>query len=147
MDILVLTQRPIGAGQAKRLMTLRQELLAAEPENPYYRLFEDGMLSLRAFREKTPDRVVYWGTSGQRITDANRFDSFCLTLLKEKGRLCLGGDVRHLLPMPTYAELVADVARHLESICRAAGLTGRSLYFYGWLLDISRCLYTLARGG
>ena len=39
------------------------------------------MLSLRAFREKTQDRVVYLGTSGQRITDMNRFDSFCLTLL------------------------------------------------------------------
>ena len=33
------------------------------------------MLTLDAFLSKKTDRVVYWGTSGERITDRYAFDS------------------------------------------------------------------------
>ena len=76
IDILVLTENQISPAQAERLVHLRQKLAAREPENPYYRLFEGGMLRFSAFFKDTPDTVVYWGTSGERITDRYVFDSF-----------------------------------------------------------------------
>ncbi len=146
IDILVLTQKQISEEQARRLVGLRQELLESEPDSPYYRSFEGGMLTLNAFLTGEKDRVVYWGTSGERITDKYEFDSFCMSELTDSGMLVYGNDVRSSLPRPTYDALRSDVQRHYETIRGYAMTTGRSLYSFGWLLDISRCIYTLRTG-
>lgn len=146
IDILVLTEKKITEGQAGRLVNLRQALLEEQPGNAYYRRFEGGMLSLDAFRLKEKDRVVYWGTSGERITDSYSFDSFSMCELLEGGILIWGRDVRDRLPRPAFDELRADVRRHYEAMRKYARETGRSFYSFGWLLDISRCLYTLRTG-
>ena len=146
IDILILTQKQITEEQANRLVNLRQEMRAEEPDNPYYRSFEGGMLTLDAFINKTPDRVVYWGTSGQRIADNYHFDSFSMKILLENGRLLCGEDLRDKLTAPTFDELKKDIENQLDSIRKYAHLSGQSLYSFGWMLDISRCLYTLRTG-
>lgn len=146
IDILVLTRKPISETQAETLLTLRQALLEKEPDNPYYRSFEGGMLSLPAFVSQSPDRVVYWGTSGERIADRYSFDSFCMAELLESGVLLYGEEIRGQLRTPGYAELYADVKRSYEAIRKHAQKTGRSFYSFGWLLDIARGLYTLRTG-
>ena len=146
IDILVLTDRQITENQAKMLVGLRQAMLEREPGNPYYRCFEGGMLTLDAFLRKGMDRVVYWGTSGERITDSYLFDSFCMTELIESGVLLFGKDIRPQLKAPTFDNLYADVRRHYETIRKNAQKTGRSFYSFGWMLDIARCIYTLRTG-
>lgn len=146
IDILVLTQKPISQKQAQELVTLRQKLLAQEPGNPYYRSFEGGMLTLSTFCSGERDCVVYWGTSGQRITDAYHFDSFCMTELLQNGQLLDGPEICSQLALPGYADLCADVKRHYEGIRQHAQTTDRSLYSFGWLLDIARGIYTLRTG-
>ena len=146
IDVLALTEKQISPAQAERLVHLWQELTGREPENPYYRLFEGGMLSLSAFFADAPDTVVYWGTSGERITDRYAFDSFCKLELLAHGVLLYGGDVRDRMRRPTYEDLREDVRRHYETIREHGGNTGKGLYSFGWLLDISRCIYTLRTG-
>ncbi|MCM1188149.1 MAG: DUF4111 domain-containing protein [bacterium] len=146
IDILVLTDRQISEEQAQRLVKLRQTMLKAEPDNLYYRSFEGGMLTLDAFRSGSSDRVVYWGTGGERITDTYRFDSFCMAELMESGTLLYGGDIRSRLKAPNFNDLYADIKHHYESIRKYAQKTERSLYSFGWMLDIARCLYTLRTG-
>ncbi len=146
IDLLVLTQKRIAPTQARTLVTLRQKLSEQEPDNPYYRLFEGGMLTLQAFRSGTSDCVVYWGTSGQRMTDTHRFDSFCLAELLQSGRLLSGAELRGPWKMPTDADFHRDVQRHYEGIRRCAQTTDGSLYSFGWLLDIARGIYTLRAG-
>ncbi len=146
IDFVALTCGEISETRAEQLLTLRQQMLEKEPDNPYYRSFEGGMLSLDSFINKKPNRVVYWGTSGQRITDRYYFDSFSIKVLLENGRLLCGEDVRDQLTMPTYFELRKNIESHLISIRQYAHLSGNSLYSFGWMLDISRCLYTLRTG-
>ncbi|MBQ6065518.1 MAG: DUF4111 domain-containing protein [Clostridia bacterium] len=146
IDILVLTGRQITTEQAARLLRLRRELTEREPDDPYFRLFEGGMLRLSAFLTGAPDTVVYWGTSGERITDRFAFDSFCKTELLDNGLLLYGADVRGQIRRPTFDELRTDVERHYRTIREHGGKTGKSIYSFGWLLDISRCLYTLRTG-
>ena len=146
IDILVLTEKQISPEQAERLVHLRRELTGREPENPYYRLFEGGMLPLSAFLNDTPDTVVYWGTSGERLTDRYVFDSLCKSELLDHGVLLYGGDVRGQMRRPSFEDLKTDVRRHYVTIREHGGKTGRSLYSFGWLLDISRCIYTLRTG-
>ena len=146
IDILVLTQKCISQTQAQELVNLRQQLLEKEPKNPYYRLFEGGMLTLSAFCSKESDCVVYWGTSGQRITSTYYFDSFCMAELLQNGQLLYGLEIRHHLVTPEYVDLYTDVKRHYESIRQYAQTTDRSFYSFGWLLDIARGIYTLRNG-
>lgn len=146
IDILVLTRKRISQPQAKELVTLRQRLSKEEPDNPYYCLFEGGMLTLSAFLSKEADCVVYWGTSGQRITDNYHFDSFCMAELLQSGHLLCGTDLRSQLAMPVYDDFYADVKKHYEGIRQYAQKTDGSIYSFGWLLDIARGIYTLRSG-
>ena len=146
IDILVLTEKQITEKQAQKLVGLRQAMLEREPGNPYYRCLEGGMLTLDALLHRGTDRVVYWGTSGERITDSYLFDSFCMTELIESGVLLLGKDIRPRLKAPAFDNLYADVRHHYETIRKYAQKTGRSFYSFGWMLDIARCIYTLRTG-
>ena len=76
LDILVLTEAEIPEEQAERLVGLRQEM-SGESGDALYRCFEGGMLSLNSFVNGLSERVVYWGTSGQRIADSDVLDAFC----------------------------------------------------------------------
>lgn len=146
IDILCLTQLPITQAQAEQLVNLRQDLLSSHPGNPYFRLFEGGMMSLASFLSAKPNSVVYWGTSGQRITDAYTFDVFSRMELLESGILLCGDDIRDRLSYPTPAEIKSAVIAHYQAIRKYGTAPGRSLYSIGWMLDIARCLYTLDTG-
>jgi hypothetical protein len=146
IDILCLTQAKITENQAKQLVNLRQELLSEYSDNLYFRSFEGGLLSLDTFISQTPDNVVYWGTSGQRITDNYYFDAFSTMELIDSGRLLYGEDVRELIKYPTNDEIKNAIVNHYNTIRKYAVTTNRSLYSFGWFLDIARCLYTLLTG-
>ena len=130
IDIICLCETPLLPAQANALLHLRAE-------HPRFRLFEGGILSLDGFLHSTPDTVVYWGTSGQRITDHYNLCPFGKMDLIDNGRLLYGQDCRHLIPYPIRAEIVAAIKNHYETI-RQHGKAGS-----GWFLDIARCLYTL----
>lgn len=146
IDFLCLTEHPITDTQAQLLLPLRQTLLKNEPGNPYYRSFEGIITSLEEFRSEQFSKVVYWGTSGQRIRSSYKFDVFSQYSLLRHGRLIRGTDVREQFTMPSYAELVRGVEKHYQSIRQYTVTTGPELYSCGWLLDIARCLYTLKTG-
>ena len=145
VDLLVLTQAPITAAQADALVTLRQTLSARDPDTPHYRLFEGGMLDLGSFLTGESTRVVYWGTTGERIKEAHAFSAFDRMSLLQTGQLLLGRDVRGHIEMPEYPEIVSAIVAHARTI-REHGRGARSLYAYGWLLDIARCMYVLVNG-
>jgi predicted nucleotidyltransferase len=139
IDILVLTRREINKLQAEALVGLRQTLSERYPGNPYFRLFEGGMLSFDAFQNGKNERTVYWGTSGQRIADHYKLDSFGRTVLLEQGSLLHGPDLRERMPCPTVAEMLDDIVRHVQA-ARQYGFT------VGWLLDLARGIYTARTG-
>lgn len=145
IDILVLTKTTLSEREAEELLYLRQRMTEAE-NNPVYRSFEGGILSLSAFVEKQNDRVVYWGTSGERVCESYAFDAFSTLQLIENGVLLYGENVKEYLQKPTHDELYANVKHHCETIRKYAVKTTRSLYSFGWLLDIARCIYTLRTG-
>ena len=137
IDIICLTGEKIREQQANELVSLRQTLLLEYPGNSYFRLFEGGMLTLDAFLRGMEDTVVYWGTSGQRITNRYGLCAFSKMELIDNGKLLHGNDFRHLLSYPARAEIVSAIEAHYRTI-RQHGKSGG-----GWFLDIARCLYTL----
>jgi len=137
IDIICLTEKTMQKSQAEELVSLRQALMLEHPGNPYFRLFEGGMLALNAFLHNANDTVVYWGTSGQRITNSYNLCPFGKIELLESGRKLYGDDFRHMLPYPTRAEIIEAIKSHYRTI-RQHGKSG-----VGFLLDTARCVYTL----
>ena len=146
IDILVLTDGKITERQALRLVRLRQTMLETEPDNPFYRSFEGIIADVGEYRAGSFTRLVYWGTSGERITDRYRQDVFSLYELAKYGRSVRGANDRSIFALPSAADLRNAVREHYESIRRFAVRTNEKLYSCGWLLDIARCVYTLRHG-
>ena len=88
IDILCLTEKPIDEAQANKLVSLRQVLMDEYQGNPYFRLFEGGFISEKAFFNKENDIVVYWGTGGQKIIEQYRIDPFSAIEIVEHGMSC-----------------------------------------------------------
>lgn len=145
IDFVALTRGEISENRAEQLLTLRQQMLEKEPGNPYYRSFEGVIANLDEYREGKLRRLVYWGTSGQRVTDRYEPDTFSAFELAKYGKPVYGGKP-WILPAPGREELVRAVRAHYESIRKYAAQTNESLYSCGWLLDIARCIYTLRTG-
>lgn len=145
IDFVVLLDGALSERQTEKLLTLRQDMLKKEPDNVYYRSFEGVIANLEEYRSRVFHRLVYWGTSGQRITDRYTPDAFSLFELAKYGRSLYGGKA-WILPAPGRDELISAVRRHCDLIRQVAVQTTESLYSCGWLLDIARCVYTLRKG-
>jgi len=139
IDILVLTQKEITEQQADKLLLLRQVLVERYEGNEYFRSFEGAILYAEAFLQGKSERVVYWGTKGQRITDRYKLDSFSMAELLDSGVLLCGEDLRGAMGYPTYAQMRDEIDKHMQS----ARVYGDSV---GWLLDIARGIYTMRTG-
>ena len=142
IDFVALTPKPLTESQSENLLTLRQDLLRAAPDNLYYRSFEGVIAGLDEYRSQSFQRLVYWGTSGQRITGRYTPDPFSLFELAKYGKPVFGNKA-WILPPPGTDELIRAVRSHYETIRKAAVETNETLYSCGWLLDIARCIYTL----
>ena len=142
IDFVALTDNPIKENQAQRLLHLRQECLRNEPDNRYYRSFEGVIANRDEFLKQDFSRVVYWGTSGEKILDSYDPDPFARFELAKYGK-SVYGNREWPLPEPGRAELVDAIRAHYDTIRKYAAETNDTLYSCGWLLDIARCVYTL----
>ena len=137
IDFLCLTQSPIHHRAAEALLPLRQALTQQYPGNAYFKLFEGAITTLDVLIHHKQGTTVYWGSSGQRITNSYHLCPFSTISLLESGRCVHGQDIRHLIKSPSPADIIAAIKAHYHTI-RTHGKSGG-----GWMLDIARCLYTL----
>ena len=143
IDFIAFASAPITEMQAEQLVMLRQSLSNEFPENPFYRCFEGGIINLSEYLTKNYTKLVYWGTTGQRITDSYEMDVFSRYELAKYGKLVYGKGDREMFAVPSREELVSAIKNHHDSIRKYAIQTNESIYSCGWLLDIARCIYTL----
>src|SRR3972149_7976869 len=123
IDIICLTEKVLSEEQAQVLVELRQTLLKEYPDNVYYRLFEGGILSINAFLNKSTDRVVYWGTSGQRITDTYELDPFSKIEIKDSESFYLEG----ILEIKSHIQLKMKLKKQLIIIMKSLENTQKKL--------------------
>lgn len=137
IDFCLLTERPISQELAETLVFLRQTMTEEKDPNPFFRLFEGVIMTKKDLLTPGEGKIVYWGTSGQRILSRFSLDPFTRMELIRDGIPVFGTDFRHLISPPDRAEIVQAIQRHYEAI-RTYGEADA-----GWLLDTARCLYTL----
>lgn len=141
IDMLFLAPAELTAEMASALVNLRQKYA----DDAFIPKIEGGIVHADAFVTGSKSTAVYWGTSGQRISDS--FTADCFTLAQAEHWIHLRGeDIRERITKPTVDELYSGVRRHYETIRDYAAMTSNPLYRCGWMLDIARCLYTLKTG-
>lgn len=145
IDLICFTSERISSSEAEQLLMLRQTLSEAENDS-LFRKIEGSVVCLDEFESNCYSSLIYWGTSGQRITDSYSLDVFSMYELIKYGELVFGTDIRQNFTLPSYNELCKGVKQHYETIRKYAKKTNESIYSCGWLLDIARCLYTLKNG-
>lgn len=143
IDFVCFTHKPIEEDAKQQLLTLRQKMLEEYPNNKYFRKFEGIFTSLDAYLYNKRENIVYWGTSGQKIKDKPSLDVFAKYELNKNSFLVSGESLEDKFIEPSFKELKLAIIEHYNSIREHAVVTDASLYSCGWLLDISRCLYTL----
>lgn len=143
IDFIALTENEITEKQARDLLMLRQSMLSDESDNQYYRSFEGIIANINEYFTGNYTRLVYWGTSGQRITDSYSRDVFSSFQLSRYGRIVYGNADRSIFREPTRQKIVDAIKGHYETIRKYAQKTDERLYSCGWLLDIARCIYSL----
>ncbi len=148
LDLLILTDAPLSGETANALVSLRQSLAETDAENPFYRAIEGAILPLSAFiNDTTAENIVYYGTSGQRITDRFSFNALSRAEWFAHGILLCGEELRgDVSLLPPYENLVDAVEQHLDTVYKYGTTPTASLYSYGWICDIARGLYTLETG-
>ncbi len=112
IDFIAFADGPISEAQAMELLTLRQTLSEKYPDDPYYRCFEGVITDLSEYQTGRYTRLVYWGTTGQRITDRYEPDAFARYELARFGVSVRGDGDRSIFSVPDRAELQAAVRRH-----------------------------------
>lgn len=145
IDVLCLTGSDVPEQAAEALLFLRQRLVEATGQ-PIYRTIEGAVLPASSLQSHLPTRVVYWGTSGERLDTIYDFNAFSTLGFLTQGQLLAGAEVRSAFQLPTAAQLRENARQVAETAILVSASPNRSLYGYGWLLDISRCLYTLQTG-
>ena len=143
IDFLALASEPISQEQANTLLMLRQTLSARFKSNPFYRYFEGIIVNIEEYQSGSYSRLVYWGTTGQRITNRHNSDVFARYELAKYGKSVFGSADPGIFTVPDKSEMRAAIFQYYDAIRRFALETDESLYSCGWLLDIARCVYTL----
>lgn len=143
IDFIALSSSKITEEQARLLLDLRARLFSEHPDIPYFNCFEGVIASFEEFVSRSLSRLVYWGTTGQRITDRCDTDAFAMYQLAKYGVSVCGSSDRSIFELPSREKLIEAVRRHLNAIRLYAKQTDESLYSCGWMLDIARCVYTV----
>lgn len=143
LDFLVVVDRDLTEPECQELVKLRQPLhdgtygvLAA--------MLEGAFLSRRMLDSSHPGMALWWGTSGERIWEANHLGWLALHAIRERGMVVWGEDIRPEIPVVSRKALIDDV----RAACRALRQHGRggSLHSVDWLLMAARLLLWLQEG-
>ena len=143
IDFICFFQGKITAEQSNKLLKLRSQFKLTHTGNEYFSLFEGVFLNIDSYINKQKDVIVYWGTSGERIKEEHRLTSFDLLSLLDNGNLLYGEDIRNRLTRPSLNDIINDTIYHKDTIRKIIENPTPSVYTINWLLDISRCIYTL----
>ena len=99
------------------------------------------VLTQKSISEQQANELVCLRQSITAAESDNHFDACCMKELLDYSRLLHGKDIRGQLTPPSFEDIKTNIQFHYDTIRKYASSTGRSIYSFGWLLDIARCIY------
>ena len=140
LDFLVVVDGDLSDEDCRSLVELRKPLRSAE-SSIYAKMLEGAFLPRRMLDPTVKGKAFWWGTSGERPRETNDLGPLVLHVIRERGCVIWGEDMRPEIPRPTREEMVGEVRGFVESI-RSHG-RGGTLHSVDWLLTAARLLLWL----
>ena len=143
LDFVAVVDEDLTEEDRSRLVAFRvpfrrgeHGVLAAMLEGPF--------LPRKMLDPARPGSALCWGTGGDRVWECNKLGWFVLHLIRERGLVVWGEDIRREIPVVTRQHLMDDV----RSACEQAQQHGRGggLHSIDWLLTAARSLLWLKEG-
>lgn len=143
LDFLAVVEGDLSEADCAELVALRRPLRAG-PLGCYAQMLEGAFLPRRMLDPEVAGSALWWGTTGERPWSRSRLGWLVLHVIRERGLLLWGEDVRHEIPPATREALLEDV----RAACRSGKEHGRpgSLHSVDWLLTAARLLLWLREG-
>jgi hypothetical protein len=143
IDFVVVCAGELSETDAQALMRARAPFRSGK-EGALAEMLEGAFLPARLLDPREEGLAVWWGTSGERLWDRNKLGWFCHQVVRDRGIVIHGDDVREQFEAPSPEELTQEIRKN----CRAMREHGRggSLHSIDWLLTAARLLLWLEEG-
>ncbi len=143
LDFAVIVDDGLSAGDCRELISARAPFRDGA-YGVYGAMLEGAFLPCDLLRPANTGTAVWWGTTGERLWDRNKLGWFCHRVIRDRGIVIHGDDVREQFEAPSPEELAQEIREN----CRAMREHGRggSLHSVDWLLTAARLLLWLDEG-
>ena len=143
LDFLAVVDDNLSDEICQQLVELRKPLRSGD-YGILSKMLEGAFLPRRMLNPANTGKAFWWGTSGERPWESNQSGWFVLHVIRERGIVIWGEDIRHEIPIASHENLMKEVWMACKSIKQHA--QGGNLHSVDWLLTTSRLLLWLKEG-
>ena len=143
LDFVAVTADEVGDELCQQLADVRRPLRTGS-YGVLGGMVEGAFLPRKMLDPSIHGKAFWWGTSGERSWDRNKLGWFVCKLIRERGIVVWGEDIRGEVPEPRREDLLNDILAACDQ-----GLThgkGGTLHSIDWLLTAARSLQWLKCG-
>jgi len=143
LDFVAVIQGDLSERDCLQLVELRQPLRRGE-YGVLGTMIEGAFLPRHMLDPARSGKAFWWGTTGERRWQRSELGWLVLQVIRERGILIWGEDIRREIPVPRYDALLDEVRTACQSIRQHAA--GGELHSVDWLLTVARLLLWLREG-
>lgn len=145
LDFLAVIDDNLSDEMGRQLVELRKPLRSGK-YGTLSKMIEGAFLPRQMLNPVKGGKAFWWGTSSERPWKSNQLGWLVLHVIRERGVVIWGEDIRHEIPVASREALIEDVRMACESTRRhAPGFIGR-LHSVDFLLTAARLLLWLKEG-
>ncbi len=143
LDFVAIVEGNLSESDCLQLVELRQPLRSGE-YGVLGTMIEGAFLPRHMLDPANSGKAFWWGTTGERRWQRSELGWLVLQVIRERGILIWGEDIRREIPVPRHDALLDEVRMACQSIRQHAG--GGGLHSVDWLLTVARLLLWLKEG-
>ncbi len=140
LDFLAVVDGDLSEDDQRGLTELRQPL-RGPTSTTHQRMLEGAFLPRHMLDPAQPGSAFWWGTTGERLWEENRLGWLVLKVIRERGRVVHGQDIRPEIPPASRESVLEEIRSFCRSACEHSSNGG--LHSIDWLLTAARLLLLL----
>ena len=143
LDFLTVIDDDLSDGERQKLIEFRK-LLRSGDYGIMAKMIEGAFLPRQMLNPDITGKAFWWGTSGERIWNNNQLGWFVLHVIRERGLIIYGDDIRQEIPVVSNESLKEELWTACSGIREHAQDGG--IYLVDYLLSLARFLLWLKEG-
>jgi predicted nucleotidyltransferase len=143
LDFLAVVDDNLSEETCRDLIELRKPLRGRD-SGMHSKMIEGAFLPRKMLNPINTGKAFWWGTSSERPWESNQLGWLVLHVIRERGLVIWGEDIRNEIPAASREALIGDVRMACKSM-REQG-RGGSIHSVDWLLTAARLLLWLKEG-